>query len=375
MVKIFIASILALSTYASAEVKINKVGLNLGLYNMDCKDYGILQSGVLPSKQHLSTELYMLIDGLIDSNNLYKVYTGYMHGFNDDSSNDLLLVGVNRHFKTGSVEPYLGAVVGYGVSNWKTLPATSSYGDRIATSLVAGLQAGAEYPITKNLALGVHSKLIWNEYETFVNSSKALTHNLSTNILLGLSYSFNGTKNTPVQKISTKEEVIKSVENTYIKEEIAEVKSAPKVVSIAKKTYLDSDKDGVLDVNDECLDTRAIFDVDKAGCPLKMKRNIEFAYKSVEIDKIYYGDILNIALHLKRFKDKSVVVDAYTDSVGSSKYNKNLALNRALQFKEILVSLGIDSKRINLVTHGEDMLLSDDASQAHLNRRLEISFK
>ena len=203
MVKTFnasiIASILALSTYATAEVNINKVGLNLGLSSMDYEEYGILHENTLPSKQDLSTELYMLIDGLVDSDSKYKVYTGYMHGSNDDLSNDLLLVGVNRHFKTGSVEPYLGAVVGYGISNWKIAPVITSFQDTTATSFVGGLQAGVEYPITKKLDLGIHSKLIWNEYETFVNSSKALTHNLSTNVSFGLSYSFNGAKNTPVQ--------------------------------------------------------------------------------------------------------------------------------------------------------------------------------
>jgi len=199
MVKTFITSVLALSTlstYAAAEVEINKVGLNLGINNMHYEDNEILRRDLLPSKHHFSTELYVLIDGLIDSDNLYKTYAGYMHSFSDDLRNDLLLVGINRHFKTDSIEPYLGVVVGYGASNWKTLP---NYKDKTATSLVAGVQAGAEYDITNNLALGVHSKLIWNEYETFVNSSKALTHNLSTNVSFGLSYSFNGAKNTPVQ--------------------------------------------------------------------------------------------------------------------------------------------------------------------------------
>jgi outer membrane protein OmpA-like peptidoglycan-associated protein len=86
----------------------------------------------------------------------------------------------------------------------------------------------------------------------------------------------------------------------------------------------------------------------------------------------------NIEL-LKKYPNVLVTVNGYTDSRGSSVFNKVLSEKRANDVKKYLIKNGIDKKRIRTVGRGEENLLNDcgndkkcDEEMHQLNRRVEF---
>lgn len=70
-------------------------------------------------------------------------------------------------------------------------------------------------------------------------------------------------------------------------------------------------------------------------------------------------------------------IDAYTDSIGSPKYNYDLSLRRAIEVASyLIVREGIDSTRIFVKGMGSSKQLADNQSEAgrKMNRRFEILF-
>lgn len=68
----------------------------------------------------------------------------------------------------------------------------------------------------------------------------------------------------------------------------------------------------------------------------------------------------------------SIELHGYTDSRGSHARNMRLGAERALAVKRVLVSCGIDSRRMDLFSHGPDRSLADGAADGSSNRRVEI---
>ena len=364
--KLFILLVF-ITTSLLANVTINKVGFNVGLSNFHYKEYQ--NRGLSPSKNLISSELYTILDGLFDDKS-YKLYAGCMYSYNNDLSNYSLLTGVNKYYQIDKFQPYIGAIVGYGSLKYK---GSFVNADTTATSIIGGLQAGTGYPINNNLRVEIHSKLLLSGYQADISGAKVITHNFSTSVLLGLSYTFD-TTHSPVQtkKIVTPETAIENVSKKKVV--TPKVTVQKKIVISEVNTARDTDNDGVLDINDKCNNTASLFQVDKTGCPVKMVLNIEFDYKSVAINETYDQDIGILYSYLKKHQDKKIVVSGHTDSVGGNTYNRLLSLERAISFKNILVSIGIDSKRIVTLGYGEEQPLSKDSSKNYLNRRIEVEF-
>lgn len=79
------------------------------------------------------------------------------------------------------------------------------------------------------------------------------------------------------------------------------------------------------------------------------------------MDQVYFdfdssnvkGDLLNVANQLECTPKETIILDAYTDPVGSNTYNAGLAQRRAEAVKEKLVEMGIKGDRIMLGIFGE----------------------
>lgn len=65
-------------------------------------------------------------------------------------------------------------------------------------------------------------------------------------------------------------------------------------------------------------------------------------------------DLLPVANELQCNPNETIVLDAYTDPVGSDAYNVDLAIRRAENVRDRLVELGIDQNRIMLGIFGEN---------------------
>lgn len=88
-----------------------------------------------------------------------------------------------------------------------------------------------------------------------------------------------------------------------------------------------------------------------------------------EVDKVF-GE-------LRRRPAPDILVIGHTDTVGNLAFNDKLSLARAERVRDILVGLGMDSRRIQAAGRGKRELLvpTDDNVPEPRNRRVEISVR
>lgn len=80
------------------------------------------------------------------------------------------------------------------------------------------------------------------------------------------------------------------------------------------------------------------------------------------------------AKYLSANSDVQVVIEGHCDERGSDEYNLALGESRALAAKSYLVSLGISSNRLSVISYGEEKPMSPGNSETDmaLNRRAEF---
>jgi len=85
-------------------------------------------------------------------------------------------------------------------------------------------------------------------------------------------------------------------------------------------------------------------------------------------------NLSKLAAFLDENKDRSVMIEGYTDSVGSEDYNMGLSQRRADSVKAYLVNAGIASSRLLAAGKGEASPVAgnDTASGRQQNRRVEV---
>ena len=156
-------------------------------------------------------------------------------------------------------------------------------------------------------------------------------------------------------------------------------KSGIKVNNMGCAIILDSDYDGVSNENDRCYNTPKGTKVNKNGCKIQddtitspENLNINFKTNSGEIEQSDLNKFKKYVSYLNEVPSSKVSIDAYTDSLGSASYNKALSIKRANSAKKILISMGISEDRIITVGHGEDnpLTTNDTAKNRQKNRRV-----
>lgn len=81
-----------------------------------------------------------------------------------------------------------------------------------------------------------------------------------------------------------------------------------------------------------------------------------------------------LADFLNQYPQHKVLIEGYTDSIGSDSLNQKLSERRAVSVKTALIGMGISSERITTQGYGEAFPVAgnDTASSRQLNRRVEI---
>lgn len=82
--------------------------------------------------------------------------------------------------------------------------------------------------------------------------------------------------------------------------------------------------------------------------------------------------------HISKFiKADFITITGFTDNTGSTEYNYNLAMQRALRVKEYLISKGVSKDKIECVSAGESRTFKPNTTEKNkrVNRRVEIRFK
>lgn len=102
--------------------------------------------------------------------------------------------------------------------------------------------------------------------------------------------------------------------------------------------------------------------------------DVLFAFNKAELSAQAAPRLDKLASFLKQFPDRKLLIEGYTDSVGSDSYNQDLSERRAQAVRDALVQRGVDSSRITARGYGKAHPVADNASTEGraMNRRVEI---
>lgn len=86
------------------------------------------------------------------------------------------------------------------------------------------------------------------------------------------------------------------------------------------------------------------------------------------------GNLNKLVMFLNNYPNRTVLIEGYTDSVGSDDYNQGLSRRRAESVQSYLVGQGIDQGRLTASGLGENAPVADNESATgrQLNRRVEV---
>jgi outer membrane protein OmpA-like peptidoglycan-associated protein len=86
------------------------------------------------------------------------------------------------------------------------------------------------------------------------------------------------------------------------------------------------------------------------------------------------GNLNKLVAFLNNYPSRTVLIEGYTDSVGSEDYNQGLSQRRADSVRSYLAGQGVDSGRLDASGHGESDPVADNESAAgrQQNRRVEV---
>jgi general secretion pathway protein A len=104
---------------------------------------------------------------------------------------------------------------------------------------------------------------------------------------------------------------------------------------------------------------------------------IPFGRNTIELQDKALGTLDRLAALMLQNVEREIVLKAYTDTIGSAAYNKNLSELRANAVKSYLVAKGISPLRIHAIGMGEENPLEPNTTPAGrlANRRVEIKWK
>ncbi|HKK45592.1 MAG TPA: OmpA family protein [Balneolaceae bacterium] len=84
--------------------------------------------------------------------------------------------------------------------------------------------------------------------------------------------------------------------------------------------------------------------------------------------------VSKLAQFLGEYPKRNVMIEGYTDNIGSATYNKQLSRRRAKSVREALLDRGISSNRIQIRGYGEEYPVATNSTEAgrQRNRRVEV---
>jgi len=147
--------------------------------------------------------------------------------------------------------------------------------------------------------------------------------------------------------------------------------------------WADRDGDGVPDKDDQCPDEEGT--AANKGCPDQPKDLITFinsdqnrflfSASSTKISKKDHETLNALKELLVQYPIVTITVEGHASSDGSTAYNQKLSEQRADALKAHLVSLGVESSRIETIGYGESKPIEDNktAKGRKQNRRAEIN--
>ncbi len=102
--------------------------------------------------------------------------------------------------------------------------------------------------------------------------------------------------------------------------------------------------------------------------------DVLFATNQANLTPNGTSTLRKLAEVMQQNPERTVLVEGFTDSTGSSSYNQDLSQRRANAVATALGEMGVERQRIATKAYGEafPVAANDNASNRQLNRRVEI---
>lgn len=102
--------------------------------------------------------------------------------------------------------------------------------------------------------------------------------------------------------------------------------------------------------------------------------DVLFEFGRAEVKPAAEASILKLANYLQQHPDRRVLIEGFTDSVGSNAANLTLSQRRAQAVAEALRARGVDASRIDTRGYGEAFPVASNGSTSDraMNRRVEV---
>jgi outer membrane protein OmpA-like peptidoglycan-associated protein/outer membrane protein W len=103
-------------------------------------------------------------------------------------------------------------------------------------------------------------------------------------------------------------------------------------------------------------------------------RPVNFQFDRTQLTGPSQATLDELAARLAAHDDMKVLVEGYTDAIGTPEYNKHLGEKRAAAVRDYLVGKGVKAENIELASRGEDAPIADNSTPdgRAANRRAEV---
>lgn len=103
--------------------------------------------------------------------------------------------------------------------------------------------------------------------------------------------------------------------------------------------------------------------------------DVLFDFNKADLKSSALPNITTLATFLAENPDRKVIVEGYTDSVGSASYNQGLSERRAESVRRALLRAGVDPARVVAQGYGKEYPVADNSSNSGRaqNRRVEVT--
>lgn len=109
-----------------------------------------------------------------------------------------------------------------------------------------------------------------------------------------------------------------------------------------------------------------VTDTDTGDTAASLEEVVYFAHDSSDLDESARNGLQENADWMGDDTGRVLTIEGHTDETGTTDYNLALGERRARVTKDYLVRLGVDGKRIQIITYGEEKPASTEDS---MNRR------
>lgn len=106
----------------------------------------------------------------------------------------------------------------------------------------------------------------------------------------------------------------------------------------------------------------------------RLDHKVKFGFDKYRVANAELPELLDVAVEILRMPNARIIVEGYSDNIGTKHYNMKLGAKRAGSVKAALVKAGVPADRIETVSFGEEnpAVPNSTAEERKQNRRVEI---